>query len=124
MSTYLWAVMSTIGERLKSERRRLGFSQEDFAAVAGVTRRPYADWESGNTSPTAVQLAKFAGAEVDVLYVVTGQRSVAAVPTLAPDEAALLDNYRNSPKEARDALKATSAALAKSVGSEVKRKAG
>jgi transcriptional regulator with XRE-family HTH domain len=32
---------------------------------------------------------------------------------LAPDEAALLDNYRNSPPAGRDALKATSAALAK-----------
>ena len=41
--------------------------------------------------------------------------------TLAPDEAALLDNYRNSPPTARDHIKATSAAFAQS---KVKKKAG
>lgn len=36
-----------------------------------------------------------------------------ALSPLAPDEAALLDNYRNSPPEARAAIKATSDALAR-----------
>lgn len=42
------------------------------------------------------------------------RQALAELAGLKPDEAALLDNYRNSPKEARDALKATSAALAQS----------
>ena len=63
-----------ISERLKTERQRLGFSQEGFAALAGVTRRPYAEWEAGKTSPTAVQLQALHGAGADVQYIVTGQR--------------------------------------------------
>lgn len=44
---------------------------------------------------------------------------------LVPDEAALVDNYRHSPPEARAAIKATSAALAKcSCDKPVKRRAG
>lgn len=69
-------------------------SQEDFAATAGVTRRPYAEWEAGNTSPTAVQLSALASAGADVQYVVTGIRSKMA---LTPDERELLALYRAAP---------------------------
>lgn len=41
----------------------------------------------------------------------TGQRK--GDPELKPDEAALLDNYRNSPEEGKRAIEATSAALSK-----------
>lgn len=63
-----------IGQRLKEERKRLGLNQDDFAAIAGVTRRPYAEWESSNTSPTGAQLAQMGAAGADVQYIVTGVR--------------------------------------------------
>lgn len=69
-----------IGERLKEERKKLGLNQDGFAAIAGVSRRAYAEWESGNTSPTAVQLQEFHRAGADVAYVVTGIRSHAGTP--------------------------------------------
>ena len=100
-----------IGSRLKEERERLGLTQEAFAAASSAGRRTLIDWEKGVSSPTAVQLAALSSVGVDVLYVVTGARS--SSPSIAPDEAALLDNYRHSAPEARNALKATSAALAK-----------
>lgn len=62
------------GERLKAERKRIGLNQETFASIAGVSRRAYAEWETGNTSPNVVQLGAFADAGVDVLYIVTGHR--------------------------------------------------
>jgi transcriptional regulator with XRE-family HTH domain len=80
-----------IGERLKEERKRLGYSQEAFATTAGITRRPYAEWESGNTSPTAAQLAALSAAGADVLYIVTGERSGAAI---TPDEREMLALFR------------------------------
>ena len=88
--------MSTIGARLKDERKRLGLKQEDFAVVAGVTRRPYAEWESGNTSPTAVQLAAMAAAGADVRYIVTGERDGTPPETLTGDERELLALFRRA----------------------------
>lgn len=85
--------MGTLGDRLKEERKRLGFSQEEFAAIAGVTRRPYAEWEAGNTSPTGVQLAALYNEGADVQYIVTGVRSDAA---LSPDERELLALFRGA----------------------------
>lgn len=102
----------TIGDRLKVERLRLGMNQPDFAAVAGTTKKSQITYEKG-VMPDAAYLAAIAAVGADVLYIVTGQRSFTPPPALKPDEAALLDNYRHSPKEAKDALKATSAALAK-----------
>lgn len=112
-----------IGDRLREERERLGLSQPKFAALAATTKQTLFSWESGKTAPDGFQLAAIAEAGVDVLYVLTGQRGAPPAVPLAPDEAALLDNYRHSPKEAREALKATSAALAKSSGCMKKGKA-
>ena len=106
-----------IGVRLKEERERLGLTQPAFAEIANAKKRTLIDWEKGISSPTAVQLSALSGAGVDVLYVLTGQRSASAAPNtqpLARDEEILLDNYRNSPPDARAAIKATSDAFARS----------
>jgi transcriptional regulator with XRE-family HTH domain len=97
-----------IGARLKEERLRLGFSQEQFAEKAGVTRSPYTSWEAGKTSPTVVQLSALADIGVDTHYVLTGTRYVG---DLTPVEAALLDNYRNSPEAGKDAIRRTAFAF-------------
>jgi transcriptional regulator with XRE-family HTH domain len=76
------------------ERKRLGRTQDEFAAVAGVTRNPYGVWEKGATAPDAKQLSALAGIGADVQYIVTGIRSDVA---LAPDERELLALYRAAP---------------------------
>lgn len=107
-------------ERLKEERERLGHSQTAFAALAGASKHAQINWEKGAASPNAAALAAWAEAGLDVLYVVTGQRTggatAAPAPALAPDEEILLDNYRNCPPDARAAIKTTSAALARAAG--------
>ena len=75
--------------RLKEERNRLGFNQEDFAVMAGVTRRPYADWEAGKTSPTAAHLMALAAAGADVGYILTGQRQGQGIGESAVHQAVL-----------------------------------
>lgn len=87
------------GERIKEERKRLGWSQQSAADAAGIRREMWAKYESG-AEPGATVLAWMASAGVDVLYVLTGQ--VAGLPP-APDERVLLDRYRTSPRELRDA---------------------
>jgi transcriptional regulator with XRE-family HTH domain len=109
MSTYFCIDFRMIGKRLKEERERLGFSQEEFAVHAGVTRSPYTSWEAGKTSPTAVQLAAIAAAGADVLYILTGERS-SGTSTLKPDEEALVDNFRHCSPEAQRIIRAASSA--------------
>lgn len=62
-------------ERLKAERERLGFNQTDFAAVAGASKHAQINWEKGATTPNAAALAAWAERGLDVLFVVTGQRT-------------------------------------------------
>ena len=89
-----------INERLRAERERLGLTQEVFATAAGVKRRTLIDWEKGISSPTVVQLAVLAGIGLDALYVLTGQRMT---EMLSPDEAELLERYRSSPQNLKEA---------------------
>lgn len=113
-----------MGERLSDERKRLGYNQSDFSALAGITRKTLFGYESGERAPDALALAAWAKSGLDVLYVVTGQRQGVPAPApaqeqeapLAPDERILLDNYRHSPPDAQAALKATSDAFARRTG--------
>lgn len=115
-----------IGERLKSERERLGFTQQQFADFVGVTRKTLFGYETGARAPDAAALAVWSGVGVDALFVVTGVRhskseNVFAFesdsknsepPSLAPREEALLDNYRHSSDEGKRAVEAAASAVA------------
>ena len=120
--------MSTnIFERLRLERERLGKTQEEFAAIAGVTRRPYVEWEKGTgPSPSAQNLAAMAEAGADVLYILTNTRSVAVSPqALLPEgDRILLDNFHASPPGVQAGVKTTLGAFAPEAGIGKKRKAG
>lgn len=65
----------SLGERLREERERLGYTQPAFAALVGASKRSQIGWEQGRTSPDASALAVWAGVGVDALYVLTGQRA-------------------------------------------------
>lgn len=119
-----------IGERIRFERERLGLTQPAFAEVAGTTKRTLIDWEKGVSSPTAVQLSALAGIGVDVLFVLTGNRSSALLvsepsPSYAvnKEEAALLDNYRHSSPEGKAVIEAAGVAVAKRAKSAGKKAA-
>lgn len=116
------------GERIKEERERLGFNQADFAALAGATRKTLFNWESGAASPNAAALAAWADAGLDVLYVVTGQRTGGAsapAPARAVSEGdrVMLENFHAAPAQVQAGIKTTLGAF--SPGTSVKRaKAG
>lgn len=65
----------SIGERLKSERERLGYAQPAFAALADTTKKSQIDYEKDLTQPKAGYLAAIAGAGADVQYIVTGVKT-------------------------------------------------
>ena len=92
-----------IGDRLKEERERLGYTQPVFAEIAGAKKRTLIDWEKNVSSPTAVQLSALTNIGVDVMYVLTGQRTNMEY-SLNRKEEALLDNYRHCVAEDQKAI--------------------
>lgn len=103
----------SVGARLREERERLGFSQSAFGQLAGVSLRTEQDWERGVSSVRADFLSVAATHGVDVLYVLTGQRTQPVESTLTPEERALLDNYQHSDEEARRSARLVLNALAR-----------
>lgn len=83
--------MNEFNDRLKLERKRLGLSQDKFAALGGVTRDTQMNYENGSRKPDSAFLEAVARAGVDVLFLLTGEQ--ARVP-LSDEESALLDAYR------------------------------
>lgn len=83
-----------IGERLKSEREALSWSQAALAECADVSKRAVASWEAGESTPGADALNLLSSKGIDVLYVLTGTRMTPAESSLSLEEAALLDAYR------------------------------
>lgn len=105
-----------IHERLKEELDRLALKPAAAARAAGEPdSQGLRDVLGGRKRLSTDLLAALgAAAGVDVLYVLTGQRGMAPGPVLTREEAALVDNFRNSPPDVRAAIKTTSALGAQS----------
>lgn len=91
--------MILFGERLREERERLGLTQDRL----GVTPQAQRRYEKSERYPDLEYLNHFASLGGDVLYVVTGQRTVGAV---SADEASMLAAYRAAPEAFRKAAHA------------------
>ena len=113
----------TLGERLKEERERLGYTQPAFAAVADAKKHAQINWEKGSAFPNAAALQAWSKVGLDVLYVVTGQRSLPVPPTeaLPPRLRALVDNYQHTDAAGREIIEATASAAAQSTGKKAAR---
>ena len=72
----------SIGARIKSERERLGYTQEAFAGLGGAAKQSQIAWEQDRTKPNAGVLAAWSDVGADVLYIVTGHRSAGVDMTL------------------------------------------
>lgn len=64
----------TIGARFREERKRLDLSQEGLATQIFTSGRTVKNYESGESSPKANELSRFADLGGDVLYIITGER--------------------------------------------------
>lgn len=94
-----------LGDRLREERERLGYTQPAFAEVAGAKKHAQINWEKGAAFPNAAALEAWSKVGLDVLYVVTGQRAggVKPAPTLTAEEETMLGYFRDASKEVRRA---------------------
>jgi transcriptional regulator with XRE-family HTH domain len=104
----------TFGERLREERSRLGINQAEFGELAGVTKKTQGIYERGDRSPDAAYLAAIAAAGVDVLYVLTGQRTPQAEDALSVRERTVLHTFRELSEEDQKSVQRLSTALKKS----------
>ncbi|WP_339844341.1 helix-turn-helix domain-containing protein [uncultured Halopseudomonas sp.] len=94
-----------LGERLRAERKRLGFSQTEFAELAGSSKHAQINWEKGVAAPNALALRAWAEEGLDVLFVVLGtQPGVKPRGDLPPDEQLLLESYRGMAAKTRKEL--------------------
>lgn len=103
-----------IGNRLREERERLGMTQEVFGALGGVLKRALIRYESGERYPDAAFLRGVSAVGVDVLYVLTGQRTpkVPSLDALPEDERVLLSGYRLCNAQAKHHLLQSATLLA------------
>lgn len=90
------------GGRLAEERKRLGLKQSEFADLVGTDVPKQSLYETGKRELRADYLARLAEADVDVVYVLTGQRS--GGDRIAPDASELLSSYLSLPAEMQHAL--------------------
>ncbi|MEY0875200.1 helix-turn-helix domain-containing protein [Providencia manganoxydans] len=90
-----------IGERIRSERERIGLSQMAFGEMGGVKKLAQLKYEQGERSPDVLYLAALSKIGVDVQFIVTGIRSSEA---LANDEAELISYYRSAPLAVKQAV--------------------
>lgn len=70
-------------------------SQPVFGEIGGVQKRAQINYESDGRTPDAQYLQAISRIGVDVLYVLTGERSAAGA--LTPDERQMLDLFRAAP---------------------------
>ncbi len=85
-----------VGSRLREERQRLALSQHEFAALGGVRRGAQANYEADARVPDGTYLAALAAGGVDILFVLTGQRTPLSANSVTPDEQSLLASYRRA----------------------------
>lgn len=85
---------SSIGERLREERTRLGLSQVALGDIGGVRKQAQLNYEKGERTPDAAYLSAISKFGADIQFIVTGIRSA---ETLDTDEQELLSLFRKAP---------------------------
>ena len=68
--------MNTYGERFKHERLRLKLTQAQLADAGGVGRHAQSYYERDITLPRADYLAAITLLGIDVLFIITGRRTL------------------------------------------------
>lgn len=67
--------MQNFKTRLRQERKRLGLKGGELADIGGVSAVSQSSYENGKQVPGATYLAAIAAVGVDVMYLLTGERS-------------------------------------------------
>jgi transcriptional regulator with XRE-family HTH domain len=85
-------IMTTFGERLKTERQRLQLTQERMAEVGGVRKNTQCLYEAGRNSPDTEYLQRLGSIGLDIHFLFYGERNR---KTLSVSEQAILAMYQS-----------------------------
>lgn len=107
-------LMASVGGRLAEERKRLKLTQAELGKIGSVQRNTQFNYEKDERNPDSAYLAAVAAAGVDVLYVLTGQRTPQAEQALSVREQTVVYNFRVLSEADKAAMQRLSGALAKS----------
>ena len=88
-----------IGERLRHERERLGYTKQQIAQLLGVPIPAYERFENGDDDPGVYRLPRLAACGFDVMFIITAERHVPVA-----EENELLSRFRASIFSTMDAL--------------------
>jgi len=69
-------LIGTFGARLREERKRLGYTQEDFGQCGGVTRLTQSKYEASESAPDMLYLMNIETIGVDLTYLFSGEKSI------------------------------------------------
>ena len=72
---------SSIASRFKEIRETLGISQTSAGKVCGVSKQTVIRWEQGENSIPSDAIELLGGHGFDVVYIMTGLKSVTKAPT-------------------------------------------
>ena len=99
---------SLFAVRLKDERSRLGLTQADIASKCGISREMWGKYERGIALAGSEVLFSLSELGVDIGFLFSGFRSV----PLNNEETILLEDYRESNEQGKEAIEKTAKALA------------
>lgn len=99
---------SLFATRLKEERNRLGLTQVEIASKCNVSREMWGKYERGIAMAGSEVLFSLAAIGVDMGYLFSGER---IETDLTPSEQSLLEDYRESNEQGKEAIEKTAKAL-------------
>ncbi|MCA6220043.1 helix-turn-helix domain-containing protein [Photorhabdus antumapuensis] len=104
--------MATIGSRLREERMKFNLTQVELADIGGIHKNTQGNYENDQKSPDAKYLERIAILGIDILYIITGVRSVQS--DMSAEERNLIENYRAMNDAARLNIQAVGDSFAQS----------
>lgn len=106
MATVLAKRRREFGERLRTERERLGYTELQIAQLLGVPLEVYQKYELGQEDPGIFRLPRLNDCGFDILFIITSERH-----NPIEEESELLARFRELSSRGRDSIFMTLDAL-------------
>ncbi len=106
MATVLAKRRREFGERLRTERERLGYTELQIAQLLGVPLEMYQKYELGQEDPGIFRIPRLNDCGFDILFIITSERH-----NPVEEESELLARFRELSNRGRDSIFMTLDAL-------------
>ncbi|MDD2722208.1 MAG: helix-turn-helix domain-containing protein [Gallionella sp.] len=116
---------TTVGERLRGERARLGYNIRDFAEIGGITKSTQSSYENDKTLPNSEYLNRISAKGAEIFWIMSGSREDDEVrekraAMYPPEITDFIENYKLCPEAVKASLRAIAADSADKARLEIK----